>query len=101
MQFLVCHQVAVRDLCAIKSPSSIPVGHDTCSSGVVRTKTPHALFGLRSLLGVLSSCGPTLPYFGGRDASQGGQGSKGLLQGAWVRVASSYFRVGGALGLTL
>jgi hypothetical protein len=64
------------------------------------TKSPDVLLGLWSLLGVLSSCGPTLPHLGGRDASQGSQGSKGLLRGAWVRVASSYSRFGGALGVT-
>ncbi len=70
-------------------------------SRVVRSKTPDALLGLRSLLGVLISCGPTLPYLGGRDASQRSQGSQGLLQGAWVRAASLYSRFSGALGVTM
>ena len=41
-------------------------------------------------LGVLSSCGPTLPHLGGRDALQAVR--KWLLRGTWVRVTSSYFR---------
>jgi hypothetical protein len=67
----------------------------------VRTKNPDAPLGLQSLLGVSSSFGPTLPHLGVRDDSRGSQGSKWLLRGAWVRVTSSYIRVGGALGVTL
>ena len=66
--------------------------HNTCplvGAGVMRP------------LGVLSFCGLTLPDLGGRDASQGSQGSKWLLRGAWARETSSYFRVGDALGVTL
>ena len=66
--------------------------HNTCplvGAGVMRP------------LGVLSFCGLTLPDLGGRDASQGSQGSKWLLRGAWARETSSYFHVGDALGVTL
>jgi hypothetical protein len=52
-------------------PSRVYI-HETCSSGVVRTKSPDAPLGLRSILGVLSSCGPTLPHLGGRDATHHG-----------------------------
>ena len=63
-------------------PSPVYI-HDNCSSGVVRTQTPDAPLGLRSRLGVLSSCGPTLPHLGGRDASRGSKGSKWLLRGGF------------------
>jgi hypothetical protein len=67
-----------------------PVIHDTYSSGVVRTKTPDSPLGLNSPLGVLSSCGSNLPilavvtpHLGGRDASQGSQGSIQQLEAHW------------------
>ncbi len=60
--------------------------YDTCASGIAPwlTRLGAAHFECQ---GVLGSCGPTLPHLGGRDASQGSQGSKWFrLRGAWVRV---------------